>query len=106
KLGVAPTRETIAAVPLERFLAAQTALKDDILANPDSERWGAEVVATMMPFHTVVDGAIVPSAPIARIADGAGSQVDVIAGSNIDDWKLFVVANAQMGQITDEILLG
>lgn len=105
KLGVQPTRETMAAVPLDRFLAAQTALKDDILADPDPERWGGEVVASLMPFHTVADGEVMPAAPIARIAAGASADVDVICGSNTDDWKLFVVANGLLG-VSDEIVSG
>jgi para-nitrobenzyl esterase len=105
KLGVPVTREAIGAVARDRLLAAQTALKDDILANPDPERWGGEVVASFMPFYSVVDGEIIPSPPIERIAAGAGAEVDVIAGSNADDWKLFVVANGLMN-VTDEILTG
>ncbi len=105
KLGVPLTRDALAAVPADRFLAAQTALKDDMLADPDPARWGAEFVASFMPFHTVVDGAIVPSAPISRIAAGASGDVDVIAGSNTHDWKLFVVANGLMG-VTEDVLTG
>jgi para-nitrobenzyl esterase len=106
KLGVATTRDEIASVPTDRFLAAQTQLKEDIIARPDPERWGAEVVATIMPFHPAVDGAIIPAPPIDRIAAGAGADVDVIAGSNKQDWKLFVIANGLTGKLTDEILLG
>ena len=105
KLSVAPTREAIAGVPPERFLTAQTGLKNEIVAHPDPERWGAEVVASLMPFHTVIDGAIVPSAPIDRIATGASANVDVIAGSNVDEWRLFVVTNGLMG-VSDEDITG
>lgn len=105
KLGVAPTREAMAAVPADRFIAAQSALKDDILACPDTGRWGVEVVASLMPFHTVVDGDVLPAPPVARIAAGASAGVDVIAGSNVDDWKLFVVANGLMG-VSDDVVLG
>lgn len=105
KLGVAATRDALAAVSDERLLAAQTELKNEMLAAPDPARWGAEVVATMMPFHTVVDGAIVPAPPIQRIAAGAGANVDVMAGWAADDWKLFVAANGLMG-MTDETLTG
>ena len=48
KLGVPPTRQAIAAVPVERLLAAQTELKADPLAHPDPGRWGQEVVASVM----------------------------------------------------------
>ncbi|MBP6012116.1 MAG: carboxylesterase/lipase family protein [Alphaproteobacteria bacterium] len=106
KLAVPLTREALAAVPDERLLAAQTELKEEVAAAPDPVRWGDEVVATMMPFHTVVDGSIVPAPPITRIAAGASRQVDVIAGSNTQDWKMFVVANGLMGRITDDIATG
>ncbi len=105
KLGVELTRDAFASVPPARLLAAQTEFKADILAQPDPARWGDEVVATSMPFHTVVDGKIVPARPIDRIAAGASAHVDVIAGSNTEDWKLFVVANGLMG-VSDEILTG
>ena len=63
KLGVEATRDAIAAVPAERLLAAQTELKAEIAAQPDPARWGDEVVATLMPFHSVVDGEIIPATP-------------------------------------------
>lgn len=106
KLGVQATREAIAAVPAERLLAAQAALKSEILAHPDPERWGGEVVTSLLPWQPVIDGDVIPAPPIDRIAAGAGAQVDVMAGTNTEDWRLFVVANAAMGQITDQTLMG
>jgi para-nitrobenzyl esterase len=105
KLGVRATREAMSALPAERILTAQAELKTEIAAAPDPARWGSEVVATMMPFHPVVDGDTVPAPPIERIAAGASSTIPVIAGSNADDWKLFVFANGLSG-VTDEILTG
>lgn len=105
KLDVQPTREGLAAIDSSRLIAAQIELKADIEANPDPARWGDEVVATMMPFHPAIDGVVIPARPIDRIAAGASADVDVIAGSNADDWKLFVVANGLMG-IGEEVLLG
>jgi len=59
KLGVPATREAIAAVPLDRMLAAQGDLKAELgahylavetgAARPDLERWGAEVLTTCLP---------------------------------------------------------
>src|SRR5262245_37526815 len=40
KLGVQANREAIAAVPVDRVLAAQAELRVDLLAHPDPERWG------------------------------------------------------------------
>jgi carboxylesterase type B len=106
QLGVQATREAIAAVPVERFLAAQAELKGELLAHPDPERWGAEVVTSVLPWQPVVDGDVIPAPPIDRIAAGAGAQVDVMVGSNTDDWRLFRVADGTIDQITDQILTG
>lgn len=105
KLGVAPNAEALASTARERLLAAQLELKDEVSAAPDPGHWGPEVIATMMPFHTVVDGDVVPAPPLELIAAGASANIDVIAGSNLDDWKLFVVSNNLLG-LTEEILSG
>jgi para-nitrobenzyl esterase len=106
KLGVRPAREAVAEVSAGRLLAAQAEVKAEILAHPDPGRWGAGVVASMMPFQPVIDGQIIPAAPIERIAAGASSQVDLIAGTNADDWRLFRVITGEIDQITDQILTG
>jgi carboxylesterase type B len=106
KLGVPATRDAIAAVGVQRLLAAQAALKDDLLADPDPERWGQAVVASVMPWQPIVDGDILPGPPIERIAAGAGGAVDVIVGTNTDDWRLWLVASGAMARITVGILTG
>lgn len=106
KLGVEATREAIAAVPLDRMLAAQAELRIDLLANPDSRRWGGEVVTTMMPWQPVVDGDVIPARPIDRIASGAGSGIDLIVGTNADEQRLFLVPGGAIEQITAEALAG
>ena len=106
KLGAPPTLEAIAAVPVERLLAAQTELKADLLADPDPERWGEEVVTSLLPWQPVIDGEVVPGRPIDLIATGASANVDVIIGTNTDDWKLFLVITGAIDQITEQILTG
>ena len=59
-----------------------------------------------MPWQPVIDGDILPGPPIERIAAGSGGQVDVIVGTNTDDWRLFLFASGAMAGITDEILTG
>jgi para-nitrobenzyl esterase len=105
-LGLAPEREAIAAVPIARLLLAQGELKDDLLAHPDPNVWGDEVVASVMPWQPVVDGDVLPGRPIERIAAGAGAEVDLIAGTNEDEWRLFRVLSGDIDAITDEILTG
>ena len=106
ELGVAPTREAIAAAGVPRLLAAQAALKADLLAHPDPARWGSAVVTSTMPWQPVVDGDILPGRPIDRIAAGSAHDVDVIVGTNTDDWRLWLVVSGAIAGITDEILTG
>jgi carboxylesterase type B len=106
KLGVAATREGIAAVPVDRLLQAQAELKADLMAHPEPERWGGEVVASMLPWQPVVDGDLVPARPIDRIAAGAGGGVDLMAGSNLDESNFFLVPTGAIEHITREAVIG
>ncbi|HEY6969957.1 MAG TPA: carboxylesterase/lipase family protein [Candidatus Angelobacter sp.] len=105
KLGVEATLEAIAALPVDRVLAAQEALKADLIARPDPQLWGKELVASMMLWQPVVDGKIIPRPPIERIAAGAGADVDVIIGTNIDEQRLFLVPGS-IDLMTPEALAG
>jgi para-nitrobenzyl esterase len=105
-LRVPATRNALADVPIERFLEAQEQVDAEVLSSPDPGRWGPEVVASTMPFHPVVDGDVVPAEPIERIAAGAAADVDVLVGTNSDDWRLFPVLGGIIDQVTDEILVG
>ena len=106
QLDVPPTRDAIASVPVERVLEAQASLKADLLAHPDPARWSQEVVTSTLPWQPVIDGNVVPGRPIDRIADGAGSQVDLVVGTNTDDWRLFLVVSGAIAQVTEEVLTG
>jgi para-nitrobenzyl esterase len=106
KLDVAATREAIAAVPVERLLAAQAELGADLAAHPDPQRWGEEIVVSMMPWHPVVDGDVLPARPIERIVAGAGADIDLLVGTNTDEWRLFLVPNGVIEHITDGALAG
>jgi para-nitrobenzyl esterase len=96
----------MAEVPVDRLLEAQAQVDGEVLSDPDPARWGREVVASTMPFHPVVDGDVVPDVPIDRIADGAGGDVDVLVGTNSDDWRMFPVLGGFIDQVTEEALLG
>jgi len=106
RLGVEATREAIAAVPVDRLLRAQSELKADLVAHPDPERWGAEVVASVLPWQPVVDGDVVPAPPIDRIVAGAAADVDLLAGATTDESMFFLVPGGAIDQITPEILAG
>jgi carboxylesterase type B len=106
KLGVAATREAIARVPVSRLLQAQAELKADIITHPDPERWGDEVVLSVLPWQPVVDGDIVPARPVDRAAAGAGGDIDLMAGSTTEEWNFFLVPGGAIDHITPEALAG
>jgi para-nitrobenzyl esterase len=106
ELGVPPTRDAIAAVPIDRLLAAQAALKTELLTHPDPQRWGQEVVTSTMPWQPVIDGTVLPDFPIRLIAAGSSADVDILVGTNTDDWRLFLVITGAIHRITDEMLTG
>jgi carboxylesterase type B len=105
RLGVPATREAIAEVPVERLLEAEAELSADLVAHPDRAFWGEDLVLTM-PWQPVIDGEVLPGRPLDRIAAGAGAEVDVMVGTNTDDWRMFLVLTGEIGQITDDELTG
>ena len=66
---------------------------------------GAEVAASLMPWEPVIDGDVLPARPIDRIAAGAGAGVDVMVGTNTDEWRLFLVPSGAIDQVTNEALV-
>ena len=106
ELGVEATVEALAAIPTERLLAAQLDLRAKLTANPDPQRWGQEVAVSMMPWHPVIDGNAIPVRPIDRIAAGASAGIDLMVGSTLDEWRLFLVSFGAIEHITDGVLAG
>ncbi len=88
-LGVEPTAEAMAAVPVADLLAAHFELQSVVGLDPDPAKWG-EVASNMMPFEPVVDGDSLPGVPHAVIAAGDGAPVDVLIGTNDDEYALFL----------------
>jgi carboxylesterase type B len=90
RLGVAPTLEGFAAVPVDRLVAAQSELSADIALHPDPGRW-REITANLMPFEPVVDGQILPARPVDGVAAWNGRAADLLVGTNRNEHRLFVV---------------
>jgi para-nitrobenzyl esterase len=103
RLGIQPTREALAAVPLPELIAAQQAVAQEAQLMPDPGRWG-EVAANLMAFEPVVDGDVLPDLPIRRIAAGSARGVRVLTGANRDEQRLFMVPNGLVDMVTDDLL--
>ncbi|WP_216590013.1 carboxylesterase/lipase family protein [Streptomyces brasiliscabiei] len=104
-LGISPTREAFAAVPLDRLVRSAQELSSAVAADPDPALWG-EAAANHLPFEPVVDGDLLPLPPIEAIAAGAGSDVDVLIGTNSDEFGLFLVPPGLLDVMGDPHLRG
>jgi carboxylesterase type B len=102
-LGVAATRDALAAVSPERVLQAQAQLRADLLTRPDPAFWG-EVALSYLPWAPTVDGQTVPAPPIERIRAGAAADVDLLVGSNTEETRLFLLSDGAMDRITEPAL--
>ena len=104
KLGVAPTRDAVAAIAPERVLQAHAKLRADLLARPDPDFWG-EAALTYLPWAPTVDGATIPEAPIARLRAGAAADIDLLVGSNVEETRLFLLSDGTIDRFTQEALV-
>src|SRR5580704_12862197 len=102
-LGVPADRDSISAVPLEKFVRAASDLVVEVQTTPDPARWG-QLTLSLLPFAPTVDGAVLPEAPVTAIAAGQGRGVRLLAGSNRDEARLFLVAPAAIDLIDDPAL--
>jgi para-nitrobenzyl esterase len=103
RLGVPLTRDALAAVPIPDLVAAQRALSLESATMPDPARWG-EITLNAMVYEPVIDGDVLPALPITAIAAGAGSDVDVLVGTNTDEHTLFLVPNGLVDLVSEDLL--
>jgi carboxylesterase type B len=104
KLGVDPTRSAIAGQPLDRILAAQGELRAELM-QPDPAFWG-EITLNGLPWEPVIDGDVLPSLPLDAIRNGSAADIDLLAGGNTEEWRLFLVPGGLIDQISSPMLMG
>ena len=74
-LGIAPKHAArLRDLPAEQLLVTQ---------NRATPRVGG------VPYAPIADGEVIPAAPYAAIADGAARGIPLLAGTNLDEMKLF-----------------
>jgi para-nitrobenzyl esterase len=99
--GLPPTAEAFAAADPARLAAASDAVR----TADYTDRWGP-VGRTGVPFSPVVDGEVLPAAPWQAVAAGAAHGVDLIAGHNRDEYRLFTAMLGLRGKVTDAMAAG
>lgn len=105
RCGVAPTLSDLAAVPLDALIASQQRLSADIAVTRDRSVWH-EIAHDAMPFEPVVDGDVLAARPVDAIAAGAAGSVDLLVGTNLEEYRLFLVPNGVMPYIDESVLDG
>jgi para-nitrobenzyl esterase len=105
RLGVVPTTAAgFAALSPAAILPAQAAVAAEIAAVPDPERWGPSTAAAAMPLMPVLDGQLLTRRPEVAIADGAGTDVDLLIGYTTDEFRPFLVATGLAELITPDVI--
>ena len=58
-----------------------------------------------LAFQPTIDGRVVPRRPDRAIAEGEGAAVPLLVGTNLDEWKLFGLADPKASRLDSEALL-
>ncbi|MDQ2677645.1 MAG: carboxylesterase/lipase family protein [Actinomycetota bacterium] len=74
------------------LLAAHGAMAAERVGDPEGviARTGSPL--SFLAFRPVADGRAVPTDPLGRVAEGSAAGVDLLIGTNSEEWKLFALA--------------
>jgi len=103
KLGIEASYESLKSVPIDQFIQVQQDVPAESSAKPDPSILG-EILLNRMIYEPVIDGNQLRARPIDIIASGKGADVEVLVGSNTDEYRLFLVPAGTIGFITEDIL--
>ena len=95
--GLPATREALGEADPMRLVAAQMDVAARMKEFPDL---GA--VRLNFPFSPVVDGEVLTRAPWRALVAGAARDVELLTGHTRDEYRLFIVEQGRLGQITEE----
>ncbi|MGU3436539.1 carboxylesterase/lipase family protein [Actinomycetes bacterium M1A6_2h] len=100
-LGVPATVDGLATVSPADLVAAQAKVSASVAQEP--AQWG-EVARNGMAFEPYIDGVVVPGRPIDRILAGSGSLVEILIGSNTEEFALFLVPAGMVDYVTEDLV--
>lgn len=92
RLGVTASFAGLSAKTPAEVVAKQTEVHNAILENPDPVKYGHTTIQTCgMSLVPVIDGALLHQRPIDAIARGAGREVPLLIGTNVEENRHFVL---------------
>jgi para-nitrobenzyl esterase len=99
ELGVRPTISDLSGVAPQRLSTGGDAVSATMTQR--AERWGLPA-QRRIPFSPVVDGELLVSTPWQALADGAGRDLDLMAGHTRDEQRLFTAIEGLLGVVGEE----
>ncbi|RCG27913.1 carboxylesterase/lipase family protein [Sphaerisporangium album] len=99
ELGLRPTVADLSGVAPRELPAAADAVGAKM--DQSAHRWGLPAHRTI-PFSPVVDGEVLARTPWQALNDGAGRDIELIAGHTRDEQRLFTVITGLLGQVSEE----
>ncbi|MDH3756184.1 MAG: carboxylesterase/lipase family protein [Acidimicrobiia bacterium] len=95
-LGVEPgDLDALERVPSELMLQTQQKLGDELAETRDPNRFG-EAAASAMAFQPTYGTEALPEIPLAAIAGGSASDIDVMIGTTMEEALIFLVDLKEM----------
>ncbi|WP_225839967.1 carboxylesterase/lipase family protein [Streptomyces sp. NK08204] len=94
KLGIEPTSDAFAEVPLAALIPAQGELRTELNTRPDPALWG-EAVLNIMPFEPVKPDLSLP---------GPDLGVELLIGSTREEYRFFLVPTKRMDAVSEDRL--
>jgi para-nitrobenzyl esterase len=96
---VRPTVSDLSGVAPQRLSTGGDAVSATMTEHTD--RWGLPA-HRRIPFSPVVDGELLVSTPWQALADGAGRDLDLLAGHTRDEQRLFTAIEGLLGAVGEE----
>ncbi|QUQ66669.1 carboxylesterase/lipase family protein [Kutzneria sp. CA-103260] len=101
KLGVSPTAEAFRGFTTEQLLAAQMAIATPGALPDLRDEHGVDPLYGMTPFCPVLGDDVLPAQP----RESLNADVDLLAGFNAEEMKLYFVPTGVLAAATDEMAL-
>ncbi|MCX5738850.1 MAG: carboxylesterase family protein, partial [Proteobacteria bacterium] len=86
--------DALRALPVEAILSAQGKVIDESWRQVEG-----------LAFQPMVDGAVIPVAPLDAVGAGAARDVALLIGTNLDEWRLFALTDVKLRAMDDAGLL-
>ena len=91
-LGVGTDVTALQSLPVERLVEAQAELTSRHLRDG-------------LLYRPVVDGTVLDQRPLAAVRDGVATDVPLLIGTNLDEWRLFSTFDPTFATLDDEEVL-